>query len=101
MTDVLGQLGPVPQEFITPLEGEGNLVYGRMMCAAGDISTVSTTARSHGMRVVDSATKGQWGFVEYEGSVADLRGWLPEHEIRRYWFPPLPASVALERSSQE
>lgn len=88
--------GPVPYEFITAIAGEPGSVCGRTMVAAADSAALAGKLSGYGLTVTRSVTEGTFAFLVYEGALADVRRWLPEHEIRRYWYPPLPADQTLQ-----
>ncbi|MCK0441172.1 hypothetical protein MUG78_17370 [Gordonia alkaliphila] len=86
---------PIPYEFITAIAGESGNVCGRTMVSAADCAATEGKLTGYGLTVTSTTTKGSFAFLVYEGPLAAVRRWLPEHEIRRYWYPPLPAGETL------
>lgn len=89
---------PRPNEFICAVEGAG--IYGRTMCAASDVKDLGHTLADCGLAVVNHSVQGEWAYIEYQGPLTALANWLPEHEIRRYWWPPIPAAVTFGTTQQ-
>jgi hypothetical protein len=96
--------GPLPYEFITPVSGEDGVIVGRLIWpsessdpeqARDEVTQMVSAQRlevSDAVPTVD-ASGVVWVTCTLEGSLADLRRWIPETQIRKLWYPPLAAAA--------